>query len=76
MIDMGSCQPFVDDEPFDKRVKTLADNELLEIWEETQQLEDLLRTQMQPDLAMAPEYERLIVSELQLRSNRALLHVR
>jgi len=25
---------------------------------------------------MAPEYERLIVSELQLRSNRALLHVR
>ena len=39
---MGSCQPFVDDEPFDKRVKTLADNELLEIWEETQQLEDLL----------------------------------
>lgn len=62
--------------PFDKRVKTLADNELLEIWEETQQLEDLLRTQMQTDLAMAPEYERLIVSELQLRSNRALLHVR
>ncbi len=76
MIDMGSCQPFTDDEPFDKRVKTLADNELLEIWEETQQLEDLLRTQMQTDLAMAPEYERLIVSELQLRSNRALLHVR
>ena len=73
---MGSCHPFVDDEPFDKRVKTLADNELLEIWEETQQLEDLLRTQMQTDLAMAPEYERLIVSELQLRSNRALLHVR
>ncbi len=73
---MGSYQPFVDDEPFDKRVKTLADNELLEIWEETQQLEDLLRTQMQTDLAMAPEYERLIVSELQLRSNRALLHVR
>lgn len=57
-------------------MKTLADNELLEIWEETQQLEDLLRTQMQTDLAMAPEYERLIVSELQLRSNRALLHVR
>ena len=73
---MGSCQPFTDDEPFDKREKTLADNELLEIWEETQQLEDLLRTQMQTDLAMAPEYERLIVSELQLRSNRALLHVR
>ena len=57
-------------------MQTRADNELLEIWEETQQLEDLLRTQMQTDLAMAPEYERLIVSELQLRSNRALLHVR
>lgn len=70
---MGSCQPFTDDEPFDKRVKTLADNELLEIWEETQQLEDLLRTQMQTELDMAPEYERLIVGELQLRRNRALL---
>ena len=45
---------------------------ILYLW----QLEDLLRTQMQTDLAMAPEYERLIVSELQLRSNRALLHVR
>ena len=45
---------------------------ILYLW----QLEDLLRTQMQTDLDMAPEYERLIVSELQLRSNRALLHVR
>lgn len=69
---MGSCQPFVDDEPFDKRVKTLADNELLEIWEETQQLAGLLSQQIKAELPLAPEYEQLIVAELQLRHGRRL----
>lgn len=29
---MGSCIPFIDEQPFAERVKTLADDELLEIW--------------------------------------------
>ena len=33
---MGSYIPFADDQPFALKVKTLADEELLEIWEETQ----------------------------------------
>ena len=33
---MGSCQPFQDDAPFADKVKTLEDDELLEIWDERQ----------------------------------------
>ena len=43
---MGSCQPFKDDAPFADKVKTLEDDELLEIWEETQQLAGLISQQI------------------------------
>ncbi|WP_297828497.1 hypothetical protein [uncultured Desulfovibrio sp.] len=69
---MGSFIPFSDEEPFVKRVKSLADDELLEIWEETQQIESLLCTEFQTDLSFAPDYEKVIVQELRLRSCRKL----
>lgn len=69
---MGSCMPFSDEEPFAERVKSLADDELLEIWEETQQIESLLSTEMHADLSIAPDYEKTIVEELRLRSSRKL----
>ena len=69
---MGSLIPFSDEEPFVKRVKSLADDELLEIWEETQQIESLLCTEFQTDLSFAPDYEKVIVQELRLRSCRKL----
>ncbi len=69
---MGSFIPFSDEEPFVKRVKSLADDELLEIWEETQQIESLLCTEFQTDLTFAPDSETLIVQELRLRSCRKL----
>lgn len=69
---MGSCMPFCDEEPFAERVKSLADDELLEIWEETQQIESLLCTEMHADFSIAPEYEKAIVEELRLRSSRKL----
>ena len=67
---MGSCHPFNDDAPFADKVKTLEDDELLEIWEETQQLAGLLSQQIKAELPLAPEYEQLIVAELQLRHGR------
>ena len=70
--EMGSCIPFSDEEPFVKRVKSLADDELLEIWEETRQIESLLCTELQADLSLAPDYEKVIVEELRLRSGRKL----
>lgn len=67
---MGSCIPFIDEQPFAERVKTMADDELLEIWEETQQLESMLCNTLHTDLALAPDYEKVIVEELFLRSSR------
>lgn len=67
---MGSCIPFIDEQPFAERVKTMADDELLEIWEETQQLEGMLCSALHADLTLAPDYEKVIVEELFLRSSR------
>ena len=67
---MGSCIPFIDEQPFAERVKTMADDELLEIWEETQQLESMLCNALHTDLALTPDYEKVIVEELFLRSSR------
>lgn len=69
---MGQATPFPDDMPFSQRVKSLADEELLEIWEETQQVEQMLNREMRAALSLAPEYERAIVEELRLRSTRGL----
>ena len=69
---MARSTPFSDDMPFSQRVKSLADEELLEIWEETQQVELMLNREMQAAISLAPEYERAIVEELRLRSTRGL----
>ena len=52
---------------FAKHIKSLADDELLDIWEETQRLEQLMLVEWDTALELAPEYERLIVLELQYR---------
>lgn len=66
---MATRAPFPEDQPFDVRLKSLADDELLDIWEETQELERILREEWDTELELAPEYERLIVQELQLRQS-------
>ncbi len=70
---MGSYIPFADDQPFALKVKTLADEELLEIWEETQQIEGIIRKELHTDMTLTPEYEQVIVAELSLRSGRRLV---
>ncbi len=60
--------PPVDDTPFSLQIKMLADDELLDFWEETQQIENALRAEYQQNVVPAQDYERLIVLELQLRS--------
>lgn len=69
---MARSTPFPDDMPFSQRVKSLADEELLEIWEETQQVELMLNREARAPISLAPEYERAIVEELRLRSTRGL----
>lgn len=70
MCPMATRLPFPEDLPFAVRLKSLADDELLDIWEETQQLERMLREEWDTELELAPEYERLIVRELQLRAGK------
>ena len=65
---MGRRLPFSENLSFAKQIKSLADNELLDIWEETQRLEHLMLAEWNTGLELAPEYERLIVLELQYRT--------
>ncbi|MDR2694963.1 MAG: hypothetical protein LBC79_01100 [Deltaproteobacteria bacterium] len=65
---MARRLPFSENLSFAKQIKSLADDELLDIWEETQRLEQVMRTEWDAALELAPEYERLIVLELQYRT--------
>ena len=57
-----------DEAPFNIQIKNLADEELLDFWEETQQIESALRAEYQQTVVPVQDYERLIVLELQLRT--------
>ncbi len=54
--------------PLEEQIKTLADDELLDFWEETQFLEKMLGEDADPTDAPTGEYERIILQELQFRS--------
>ena len=67
---MGQRLPLIDDMPFLLQIKSLNDNELLDFWAETQHIETVMRTEFDREIMFAPDYERLILIELQLRSCR------
>ncbi|TIH12374.1 hypothetical protein D0S45_18205 [Marinifilum sp. JC120] len=55
------------------QIKSLANEELLDFWEETQFLAKMLEQDNQEEIQYSPEYERLILQELQLRSSMKTL---
>jgi len=65
---MGQYANFDDQCSLEEQVKNLADEELLDFWEETQQLAKMLDQEEQADLEYNPEYERVILQELQYRT--------
>lgn len=65
---MATRLPDVDEIPFNLQIKSLNDEELLDFWTETQQIEQALRTEYQQQIVPAQDYERMIVMELQLRT--------
>ncbi|WP_147821544.1 hypothetical protein [Salidesulfovibrio onnuriiensis] len=72
---MGQYDTSTDDFTLEDQVKSLADDELLDFWEETQQLARALDQEQSPDLMTShPEYEKVILQELQFRSCRR--HIR
>ncbi|QJB57812.1 hypothetical protein [Pseudodesulfovibrio sp. zrk46] len=65
---MGQYAAFGDTPSLIDQVKILADDELLDFWEETQQLAKMLDQQQEVDFDYNPEYERVILQELQFRT--------
>jgi len=65
---MAQRLPVTDTTPVMVQIKALNDRELLDFWEETQQLDGFAYSMMEREVLLAPDYERLIVMELQLRS--------
>lgn len=69
---MASAFPFSEDEPFSQKVKCFADEELLEIWDESQQIENLFLAAIPMGEVITTDYEQAIVNELFLRASRKL----
>ncbi|MDR2056649.1 MAG: hypothetical protein LBQ10_12405 [Desulfovibrio sp.] len=69
---MGSCIPFDDEITFNERIKTLSNEELMEIWEETQRIERLFSSELHLEVSFAMDYEHAIVTELSLRACKNL----
>ena len=67
---MGQYATFSDQGSLEEQVKTLDNRELLDLWQETQQLAKLLDQEEQTDIEYNPEYERVILQELQYRTCR------
>lgn len=65
---MGQYASFNANGSLEEQVRGLADDELLDFWEETQQLARMLDQEEQTDLEYNPEYERVILQELQFRT--------
>jgi len=65
---MGQYIPENDQYPLEEQVKTLADDELLDFWEEAQMLDRPFSENAEPVVATPLEYERIILQELMLRS--------
>ena len=65
---MGQYASFTDHGSLEEQVKSLADEELLDFWEETQQLAKMLDQEEVTDIEYNPEYERVILQELQYRT--------
>jgi hypothetical protein len=65
---MGQFFPDADRFPLVDQIKILADDELLDFWEETQFMDRALTEHIAPDPGDTLEYERIILQELMLRS--------
>ncbi|MDR3319697.1 MAG: hypothetical protein LBS77_01795 [Desulfovibrio sp.] len=65
---MGSSVPFDDEISFIERIKTLSNEELIEIWEETQHIERFFSSELHLEVSFAMNYENVIVTELSLRA--------
>lgn len=73
---MGQFAITEDSFSLEEQIKSLGDDELLDFWEETQHLSRIMaqgtlaKIEGLEEERVNPEYERLILQELQMRSSR------
>lgn len=67
---MGSCEPFPENMPLEAKIKSLPDEDLLEMWAESQMLEQMVATQLPAGYMMNSGFEQAIIQELSLRASR------
>jgi fructose-1,6-bisphosphatase len=68
---MAQFFPYFNNIPLEDQIKALADDELLDFWEETQLLNKFLSEEEEEEMHYQPntaEYEQAILQELRLRS--------
>jgi hypothetical protein len=65
---MGQRFSNADEPPFSSQIKSFADEELLDFWAETQNLEHMIRCEFNQCVSLTPDYESMILFELQIRS--------
>lgn len=73
---MASAIPFDEDLPFEEKVKCFADDELLEIWAESQEMENMIQMNFPPDLMDVACFEQVIIHELTVRLGKKLIRSR
>lgn len=67
---MGRLLPLPEELALSSQIRALGDEELLDFWEESQYLAPFLEDENVNEGGTPPDYERLILQELQLRSCR------
>lgn len=69
---MGAAEPFDENDSLEKKFKCLPDEDLLEIWAESQALENMLNRQAPGHDFPGSSFEEAIVHELALRTSQRL----
>lgn len=69
---MGKFEPFEEGTSFEDKVKCLPEEDLLEVWVESQALGGMLEMHVPGHDFMANSYEKTIVHELSLRATQKL----
>ncbi|MCR5563535.1 MAG: hypothetical protein K6F46_09270 [Desulfovibrio sp.] len=65
---MASCTPFSEEENFAEKIRSLDDEDLLDVWTESQKVLSLLNATTNLAMCLSTDYEGIIVSEMTRRA--------
>lgn len=68
---MGSAEPFGKDMPLEMQIKSLPDEDLLDVWADSQELEAIMDERIPFRDLLGHDFENVIINELSLRACRA-----